>query len=179
MKVDGLNYRGKLRTSNSAELFGIMVDNNQYKKIYTYALGFLEKNKLEGINLAPYYEADSKCTTLEGVFNRFVISAQNYRSMPNVIGITRNADRKKRIEEILRNYYIGYVSTLNADDLYNRFRDEFNITSKDCKQNSWYKWSHAIVDSAIFLSEFSSYDEFDKFVDLFDYNVHTGWHYLY
>ena len=63
--------------------------------------------------------------------------------MPNVIGITRNADRKKRIEEMLRNYDIGYVSTLNADDLYNRFRDEFNITSKDCKQNSWYKWSHA------------------------------------
>ena len=74
-----------------------MVDNNQYKKIYTYALGFLEKNKPEGINLAPYYEADSKCTTLEGVFKLFVISAQNYQSMPNVIGITRNNDRKNRI----------------------------------------------------------------------------------
>ncbi|WP_458459167.1 hypothetical protein [Pseudobutyrivibrio sp.] len=93
--------------------------------------------------------------------------------MPNVIGITRNSSRKEKVEEILRNYDIGYVSTLNADDLYNRFRDEFNITSKDCKQNSWYKWSHAIVDSAIFLSEFGSYEDFDKFVDLFDYNVHT------
>jgi len=150
-----------------------MVEENLYKKVYTYALGFLEKNKPEGINLAPYYEADSKCTTLEGVFNRFVISAQNYRSMPNVIGITRNISRKEKVEEILRNYDIGYVSTLNADDLYNRFRDEFNITSKDCKQNSWYKWSHAIVDSAVFLSEFSTYEDFDNFVNLFDYNVHT------
>lgn len=147
-----------------------MVDNNQYKKIYTYALGFLEKNKPEGINLASYYEADSKCTTIEGVFKRFVISAQNYQSMPNVIGITRNISGKEKVEEILRNYDIGYVSTLNADDLYNRFRDEFNIISKDSKQNRWCKWSHVIVDLAIFLSEFSTYKDFEIFLNLFDYN---------
>ncbi|WP_458458329.1 hypothetical protein [Pseudobutyrivibrio sp.] len=92
-----------------------MVDNNQYKKIYTYALGFLEKNKPEGINLAPYYEADSKCTTLEGVFKRFVISAQNYHFIPNVIGTTRNISRKEKVEEILRNYDIGYVSYPKPD----------------------------------------------------------------
>lgn len=150
-----------------------MVDGNQYKKIYTYALDFLEKNKPEGVNLEPYYQADSKCTSLEGVFERFVISAQNYQSMPNVIGVTKNKDRKDKIEKLLRNYDIAYVSTLDADELYRVFRDEFKITSNDSKLNSWSKWSHAIVDSAKFLSEFNSYDDFDEFVNIFNYNVHT------
>ena len=59
------------------------------------------------------------------------------------------------------------------DDLYQRFRKEFHVTSTDSKRNSWYKWSHSIVDAAKFMNEFSDVSDFEKFVGTFDYNVAT------
>ncbi len=39
-------------------------------------------------------------------------------------------------EKLLRNYDIPYVSTLDTDELYRVFREEFKITSNDSKLNS-------------------------------------------
>ncbi len=141
--------------------------------VYECALDYLNGMKPAGCNLEPYFYSESKCSTLENVYERFIISAQNYQSMPNVIGITKNEDRKKAVKKILHKYDIEYIKGLNPDDLYVRFREEFGVTSADSKRNSWAKWSNAIVDSAKFLSEFDDYKEFDDFVNRFNYNVHT------
>ena len=54
-----------------------------------------------------------------------------------------------------------------------RFRREFNVTSTDSKRNSWYKWSHSLVDAAEFTNEFVDVADFEEFVRRFDYNVST------
>ncbi|RKM59530.1 hypothetical protein D6856_09945 [Butyrivibrio sp. XB500-5] len=91
--------------------------------------------------------------------------------MPNVIAFNK---RKKEIGKILHNFDHKKVSTMNPEDLNRTFREKFDVKSADTKQNSWYKWSNAIVDSAKFLTEFEKIADFEEFVGRFDYNVHTS-----
>ncbi len=141
--------------------------------VFDCALDYLNGMKSSGVSLEPYWGSDSPCSTSEGVFERFVVSAQNYQSMPNIIGITKNPDRKKAVEKILHNYDIDYLKSLEPNDLYAQFCEKFEVKNADSKRNSWLKWRNAIVDSAQFLSEFKDYGDFEEFVNRFDYNVHT------
>ena len=90
--------------------------------------------------------------------------------MPNVINF---AKRREQIEEILYGFDYSHVQKLSVDELYQKFRKDFHVTSTDSKRNSWYKWSHSIVDAAKFMNEFIDVDDFEEFVRKFDYNVST------
>ena len=141
--------------------------------IYDYAMEFLKDMMPKGNILGAYFEPEAKCDNLRDVYKRFIISAQNYQSMPNVIGFTKSKEREDGIRRVLHEYDLEYIKDLKVDDLNQQFRDKFNVTSADSKRNSWYKWSNAVIDSAKFLCEFKDYTEFDEFVNLFDFNVHT------
>ncbi len=150
----------------------IIVPEERYIKVYEQGLAFLEKMTPSGIDLEKYYLGDNRNNkSLDDIFVRFIHSAQNYQSMPNVIAFQK---RKEKVGKILCGFDHVKVSEMNPEELYKKFRKEFNITSTDSKQNSWHKWSCAIVDSAKFLMEFESIEDFDKFVDCFSYNVHTS-----
>ena len=139
--------------------------------IYQSAYDYLREVTPAGIDLEKYFLGDSRdYKSLRDIYIRIIESAQNYQSMPNVIGFGK---RKDKIEEILFGFDYSHIQELSVEDLYQRFRKEFHVTSTDSKRNSWYKWSHSIVDAAKFMNEFSDVSDFEKFVGTFDYNVAT------
>lgn len=146
-----------------------------YQLFYNQALMFLKEHLPEGITekkLNRYFLCDNaNYKNISDVFERFITSAQNYQSMPNVI---KFSDRKSMVKKILFDYDLNKVmKAWNADSLYQHFRKVFKISSPDTKQNSWYKWSCSIIDSARFLNEFKNVNDFKRFVGRFKFNVHT------
>lgn len=143
--------------------------------IYQFAKSYLENMiKNYSIDLNSYFIGDNKgVLSLREVFIGFVSSAQNYQSMPNIIQFNTNEIRRKKIGEILCDFDYTRIKDKSPENLYYIFRDAFSVNSKDSKRNSWYKWSCAIVDSAKFVSDFADKEDFDSFVELFNYNVTT------
>lgn len=141
------------------------------KKIYIAAYEFLKDMTPEGVELEKYFLGDSRnYKSLRDIYVQIIHSAQNYQSMPNVLNF---AKRKDKIEEILYGFDYSRVQELSVEELYQRFRNEFHVTSTDSKRNSWYKWSHSIVDAANFMNDFVDINDFEEFVGRFDYNVST------
>ncbi|WP_026658195.1 hypothetical protein [Butyrivibrio sp. AC2005] len=149
-----------------------MAESKEYIDVYKKAEEYLLTITPAGVDLEKYYIGDNKdYKTLDDIFVRFIHSAQNYQSMPNVIAFKK---RKEEVGKILHGFDHVRVSAMNPKELCQTFRDAFGVKSADNKNNSWSKWSHAIVDSAKFLMEFKNPDDFEKFVNLFGYNVHTS-----
>ena len=147
----------------------------EMKALYEHAYYFLKRNLPDGVpetDLNRYLVVDARSfRTIQDVFERFIESAQNYQRMPNVI---KFRERKTVVKKILYNYDLDeIVEKCDIETLYHKFRTEFKVTSADTKRNSWYKWSSSIIDSAKFLREFKRVEDFEKFVDLFSFNVHT------
>lgn len=90
--------------------------------------------------------------------------------MPRVI---KFKDRFDKIKIILCDFNHNKIAEMEAEDLYYKFRTEFNVTSRDTKMNSWYKWSKSIIDSAKFICNFKDIEDFRHFVSLYDYNTIT------
>lgn len=148
-----------------------MQSEERFIIVYKAACDFLNRMTPHGIDLGRYYVGDNKdYNSLNDIFFRFIVSAQNYQSMPNVIGFEK---RKEAIKELLYNFDYNKIKDVSANELYYSFRERFQINSADSKRNSWYKWSCSIVDSAKFISEFSDVKDFKSFVNRFDYNVST------
>lgn len=141
-----------------------------YKYAYEYLLDILPK-KLNKMDLEKYFKGDnSKFTSLKDVFIQIIRSAQNYQRMPNVIKFN---ERYKEIGKILNNYDYLTIANTDVSEIYQTFRKEFNITTKDSKMNSWYKWSNSVVDAAKFINNFKDVEDFKKFIKLYDYNAVT------
>ena len=144
------------------------------KKIYQYAWSFLIEHLPHGLSesdLGKYFEGDDReSNSLSDVFVVFIRSAQEYQRMSNVI---KFEERRKGIREILLDFDYNRVALLKEEDLYKQFRDKFEVTSRDSKNNSWYKWSCAIIDLARFIRGFNDFNDFREFVNRFDYNTET------
>jgi hypothetical protein len=147
------------------------VSKEQNIKVYKAAYNYLLSIKPSSVNLENYFYGDSRdFESLEDIYVRFIFSAQNYQYMPNVI---QYEQREPKIKEILFGYKIQKISELSPDELYENFRDKFNVTrdSRKKEMNCWYKWSCSIIDSAKLLSGFKDASDFDEFVKRFNYNT--------
>ncbi len=141
-----------------------------YKLSYNY-LFEIKPAKLQNSDLEKYFVGDRKdYKSLEDVFEQLISSAQNYQRMPNVI---KFKERYSEIKEILFDYDFEKIIECSVDDLYYKFRNEFNVVSADSNKNSWRKWSKSIISSAKFINEFESVENFKEFVSLFKFNLHT------
>ncbi len=141
-----------------------------YKCAYEYLLKILP-DKLTEKDLEKYFKGDrAEFTSLKDVFIQIIHSAQNYQRMPNVIKFD---ERYNEFKKLLNDYDYKIIANMDENDLYQLFRKEFNITSKDTKMNSWYKWSKSVVDAAKFINNFNDVDDFRRFVKLYDYNTVT------
>lgn len=141
-------------------------------EIYKYAYEYLLKILPEGLSekdLEKYFVGDNKdFTSLEEIFERLIISAQNFQRMPNTI---KYEERKEQIKNILHNFDYKKIAKMEVDTLYQEFRNTFNVTTNDSKLNSWYKWSKSIIDSAKFICEFENVEDFRKFVEQYNTNI--------
>ena len=116
---------------------------------------------LHGIDLEAYFQVKN-AKTLADVYERFIGSAQNYQMMPNVI---KFYERKQEIKKILHDYDLNIISGMAEDSLYQLFREKFNVQTKDSKRSAWRKWTGAVIDSAKFINEFQTLNEFTVFVN--------------
>ena len=151
-----------------------MTIKEKNQKIYKYAKEYLRSilpKGLEEKDLEKYYIGDNfKFDTLEEVFVQLISSAQNYQGMPNSI---KFYERFEDIKDFLYNFDCCKIANLEDTELYYKFRNRFNIKSKDSKMNSWLKWSKSIIDAAKFINNFKDVEDFKKFVSLYDYNTIT------
>ena len=131
-----------------------------YKIAYEYLVSILPEGVCES-DLDGYFFV-SKCGTLEKVFERFIQSAQNANRMPNTI---KYEERKQEVEGLLFGFDYSKVKDLSVDELYNSFRNKFNVTTQDSKTNLWYKWSRSIIDCSKFVSEFKDFKQFDDYIE--------------
>lgn len=142
--------------------------------VYKAACRFLHEIKPEQISmfaLQKYFVGDRRdFCTLEDVFEQLIHSAQNYQRMPNVI---KYQERRDRIKDILYDFDLELISQYDVKELYQKFRNEFNVTSADNNFNSWHKWTKSIVDAAKLMSDFKDIDDFKSFLTQFDYNLLT------
>lgn len=147
--------------------------NNIYNLSYQFLINHLPDDFNKKM-LEKYFTVD-KCNykNLNDIFERLVISAQNYQSMPNVIGYAsgKNKDSIKSIicdldfRKILEKY------TINT--LYEAFKKKFDFKISDKStetHNSWYKFSRSIMTAAEFLNQFKDIYDFRKFVESYSYN---------
>lgn len=152
----------------------INYDRKRNIDIYTFAKKFLMEHLPEGVTeegLERYFQGDAKeSSELKEVFIVFSRSAQEYQRMPKVI---KFEERYDQIRDLLADFDYKTVAGMDENELYKVFRDVFEVTSRDSKSNSWYKWSCAIIDSARFISGFDGFEDFQRFVDRFDYNTET------
>ena len=141
-----------------------------YKDIYNCSYKYLQEISPVS-DLDKYFVGDnSDPQDLKDVFRELIRTAQDYQSMPNVI---KFVSRESSIKRILRDYDLDYIASLDPTKLYYSFREEFGVTTKDSKMNSWYKWSCSIVDSAKFVHQFENVEAFQSFVDEYQNNVLT------
>lgn len=136
-----------------------------YKAAYDYLLELLPEGFNE-MDLQRYFVGTRKdFDSLEDVFEQLIKSAQNYQGMPKAI---KFAERKEKVKVILFSYDFDKIEKLGVEELYQIFREEFNVVSSDTKYNSWYKWSKSIIDAAKFINKFDDVDDFRSFVKLID-----------
>ena len=141
-----------------------------YSEAQDYLLSMLP-NSMKPSDLDKYFIGDRRdFASLQDVYEQFLYSAQNYQRMPNVI---KYDDRREQIKNILHEFDIQLIKDMDVDELYQIFRREFKVTSRDSKQNSWRKWSGSAIDAAKFMSNFKDVDDFKAFVAQFDYNLPT------
>lgn len=142
--------------------------------VYKTAIRYLHEIKPEQISsdeLEKYFVGDRRdFSTLEDVFEQIIHSTQNYQRMPNVIKYQK---RREHIKSILYDFDLERISQYDVEELYQKFRYEFDVTSADNNFNSWHKWTKSIVDAAKFMSEFKNIEDFKSFLTQFDYNLLT------
>ena len=143
---------------------------NTYQLAYSYLVNMLPEELSED-DLQKYFIGDRRnFDSVQDIYEQFIHSAQNYQRMPNVI---KYDQRREHIKDILADFDVQIIKNMNADELYYKFRETFQVTSKDTPKNSWRKWSHSAIDAAKFMSNFKDADDFRGFVAQFDYNRPT------
>jgi len=138
---------------------------------YKYLLSILPE-WISETKLKTYFLWDSKkIESLKNVFERLIVSAQNYQMLPNVINYSW---RKKEIDELL--FWLDYKKILenyNSDSLSKTFQNKFKIVVQNPKRNLRLKRSNSIISSAKFVNQFESVEDFKNFVERFSYNEVT------
>ena len=152
--------------------------DNSYNSVYKEALIFLNTVKPDLIDdkeLEKYFCVEKNYKTKNDILEHLLGSLQNYQRMPNVIKFDNN---KKQFRKILLNFDCNKILKKyeSYDTLLDAFSKEFNINKStfNRKNNSWVKYSKAILSSCVFLQQFKDIDDFDSFVKLFTYNESTA-----
>lgn len=134
---------------------------NTYQLACTYLVNMLPE-ELSETDLQKYFIGDRRnFASVQDIYEQLIHSAQNYQRMPNVI---KYDQRRTQIKDILVGFDVQAIKDMDVDELYYKFREAFNVTSNDTKQNSWRKCSRSDVDAARFMSNFKDADDFRGFV---------------
>ena len=62
---------------------------------------------------------------------------------------------------------------MDEEKLLLNLREQCGVTSEDSPRSCWRIWTYSVIDSARFLSSFSGLEDFQGFVESFQYNAAT------
>ena len=152
------------------------MEKNHYQKIFElgkqYLLNFEEVNN-DLLNKHLELGEKEKPKSINELFRRLLESLSNRRNMPQNIG---DIDK---LEHVLHSFNPKRIVEEYGDSwkiLFQRIKNECNPKGKMVltKKNSyWTIFCKGTVSGAKFLSQFSSFDEFNEFVNLFYFNEST------
>lgn len=155
-------------------------DDNKLKIIYERAVKYLHGMKPAEITdkqFERYFQVHDVYKEKNKILERLCGTLQNYQSMPNVIGFYSKNERAEGFKKILFNFddakildvYRGY------EELRDAFAKEFDIDKSNFerKNNSWAKYSNAVLSASKFMRQFKNAGDFNTFVGLFSYNEAT------
>ncbi len=155
-----------------------MRDTDYIKLVYYEAFDYLLKIKPKEITneeLEKYFYVTDGFKTKKDILENLCGSLQNYQSMPNVIGLY---NKKEQFKKILFNFDDKKVLKVykTYENLLNKFSIEFNLEKNGFqrKNNSWVKYSKAVLSACKLMSQFKDLDDFNNFVNLFSYNESTA-----
>lgn len=147
--------------------------NEDLIKTYDLALKFLEKKAgKEVVKRELDFYLGNNPKTLEDVYKRMLVSLQNKQGYMNFLA---PVDDMKGIlcdfncNKINDKYLDGY------EKLFHEFKEQFPNKKFDInnKRNAWVMYSRGVLSCSKFLSDFQNYEEFDKFVNSFNFNEYT------
>lgn len=151
-----------------------MNQTKNHKLFYNYSLEYLYDilpKDIEREDLEKYFVGDKKdFSCLEDIFEQLIKSAQNYQRMPNVIKFEQ---KRELFKKLLFNFDFRKISEFTFEDMYEIFKENFEIKNSEKKNNCWHKWTKSIIESSKFINDFADLDDFLKFISMFEYNLQT------
>lgn len=169
-----------------------MNEKELHKEFYNFAQDFLNKHIPEGVNLN-LYMVPAKIKTMNDVYKQLIFSAQNRVMSNNVIGERINGIENLRV--VLQDFDVRKVLEKydNADQIFTEISKEFNFNKDEKKKTReikktnikkvddkyiennikfekrtlWYQFCFSIYDGAKFLDQFRRWNDFKKFVEMF------------
>lgn len=145
-----------------------------YTEAYSFLVNKLPKAVSENMLQAYFGTSSAKPKSIDDIYERFLICAQDYQQLPNTVKFN---SRRDLLKKVLCNFDVKAVLVRwkNRDDLFDELQKKIKFAKpKDDKskhQSLWWRWCGAVIDSAKFLSQFKSAKEFYSYVDAYDKNV--------
>jgi hypothetical protein len=146
------------------------------KLAYDLAVEFLLNQKHVTQQVLQRYFEPKRPATLGDVYEGLLISAQNAERKANVIG--GSIGGISNLGKVLSNFEPQKVNDKYGDDANRLFKDIRRTFQLSTHVNSgpkglWPRYCKTILDSARFLKQFTSADDFDAWVKVFDRDPRT------
>jgi len=153
-----------------------MDKNNKYKFVFESAQNFLKdivtSHNMDTSIIKAHMQHEQKFDDLLDANHRLIRSLSNRNMMDSVIGF----DKKEReMRSILFEYDSNkiLVKYKNAEELLEKFKNNFNLQNVLGKRSLWRKFSEGIISGSNFISSFKNKDDFDSFIRTFARNKYT------
>jgi len=152
------------------------VNKERYKQVFFFAEKFLinlaKENNLNEKIIEEHLKTTSKFDNLLDANKRLIESLSNRQMMPSVIKFIQNEQMFRKIlfnynpHEILHEYP-------DANSLFERFKETFDIKNAESKRNLWKKFAEGIISGSKFIVSFKDKEEFNRFIMTFSLNKYT------
>jgi hypothetical protein len=149
----------------------------KYKIVFDYAKRFLkdiivQHPELNESILEKHLEHESRFDNIVDANKRLIESLSNRNMMASVINFK---GKEKQLRSILCDYEPQAIidKYSSASELFDVFKQNFEIKNIQSKRNLWRKFSEGIISGSKFMASFKDKEEFDSFIKTFALNKYT------
>ncbi len=130
-----------------------------YQYLLNMASGDLTKAQIDEMISCP--DVNPEQITIQSAYELMLSMLQDFSRYSNVINYKSHSEK---IKDILHDYDLSFISTLDPSNLLGRFKKEFEFK----KDTMWMRYSKGVVSGAKFLIKFKDHDEFISTLNSFD-----------
>ena len=130
-----------------------------YQYLLKKVAGYLTKEQIDKMISCP--DINREEITLQSAYSLMLSMLQDFSRYSNVINYKSHSEK---IKDILHDYDLGYISTLDPSNLLDSFKKKFKFE----KDTMWMRYSKGVVSGARFMIKFKDTNEFITTLDSFD-----------